>query len=278
MTAADVGRREGEPRAVGRAIGRGAGLVPVSAAIARRSLVNITRIPAAFVPILAMPIFFVIAFSGSFTALTDLPQFPTDNILDWMVPFALLQGAAFAGFGTGFGTVRDIETGFYDRFLLAPSSRLALLVGPLLASLARASITYVVVLGFGMVLGADLPGGVVGVLVLWVAAMGVAVMATGWALGLVYRVPNARAGPMLQIGIFFAMFLSTGQVPLEAQIGWVRQVARVNPITDILRMARQGFLGDVTWTDTWPGLLAIGLSALVLWVFAARGLRRLATS
>jgi ABC-2 type transport system permease protein len=262
---------------VGRFGDRAAGSVPVAMAIARRSLVNILRIPAAFVPILAMPIFFVIAFSGSFTALTRLPAFPTDNILNWMVPFALLQGAAFAGFGTGFGTVRDLETGFYDRFLLASSSRLSLLVGPLLASLARGTITYVVVLGFGLVLGVDLPGGLMGVLILWVAAMGVAVMATGWALGLVYRVPNTRAGPMLQIGIFFSMFLSTGQVPIEAQIGWVRQVARVNPITNILHMARQGFLGDLTWDDTWPGLLAIALCSAALLLFAARGLHRLTT-
>jgi ABC-2 type transport system permease protein len=267
----------GAPRRV-RGAGRGAGLLSVAMAIARRSLVNITRIPAAFVPILAMPIFFVIAFSGSFTALTDLPQFPTDNILDWMVPFALIQGAAFAGFAAGFGTVRDIETGFYDRFLLAPSSRAALLLGPLLASTVRATITYVVVLGFGLVLGTDLPGGVLGAVMLWVAAMGVAAMATGWAMGLVYRVPNQRAGPILQIGIFFSMFLSIGQVPLEAQIGWVRQVARVNPITNILRLGRQGFLGDVTWDLTWPGLVAIAASLAVLWLFAHRGLKKLTTA
>ena len=81
-----------------------------------------------------MPMFFVIAFSGSFSRLSDLPSFPTDNVLNWFVPFAILQGAAFAGFGTGFSTVRDIETGFYDRLLLAPGSRAGLFVGPIIAS------------------------------------------------------------------------------------------------------------------------------------------------
>ena len=85
-----------------------------------------------------MPMFFVIAFSGSFSSLADLPSFPTDNVFNWFVPFAILQGAAFAGFGTGFNTVRDIETGFYDRLLLAPGSRLGLFVGPTLAGLVRA--------------------------------------------------------------------------------------------------------------------------------------------
>ena len=249
--------------------------VPVSLALAKRSLVGVLRIPAAVVPLVAMPIFFVVAFSGSFSRLSSLPSFPTDNVLDWFVPFAILQGSAFAGFGTGFSTVRDIETGFYDRLLLAPGSRVSLMVGPMLASLIRATFTVAVVLLFGVALGADLPGGPAGVVALWAAGLGVATIATGWALGLVFRVPNQRAGPILQVGIFFSTFLSTGNVPLPDQTGWVRHIARVNPLTNILAMARQGFLGHVTWAGTWPGLVAIGLSAIVLWVFAVTGIRRL---
>ena len=253
---------------------RSTSFAPVSLALARRSLLGVLRIPAAVVPLVAMPIFFVVAFSGSFSRLSSLPSFPTDNVLDWFVPFAILQGSAFAGFGTGFSTVRDIETGFYDRLLLAPGSRAALLVGPALASLVRATFTVAVVLLFGLALGADLPGGPAGVLVLWVAGLGVATIATGWALGLVFRVPDQRAGPILQIGIFFSTFLSTGNVPLADQTGWVRHIARVNPLTDILALARQGFLGHVSWVGTWPGLVALAASTAVLWVFAITGIRR----
>ncbi|MEX2293565.1 MAG: ABC transporter permease [Acidimicrobiales bacterium] len=248
--------------------------LPVAVALAKRSLVGITRLPSAVIPLIAMPVFFVIAFSGSFTSLTKLPNFPTENILDWMVPFAIVQGSAFAGFGTGFSMVRDIETGFYDRLLLAPGSRLALLVAPILAGIVRCTVTLTIVLGFGLALGTDLPGGLPGVATLWVAAVGVATIATGWALGLVYRVPDQRAGPMLQLGIFMSMFLSTGNVPLFLQTGWVKEIARYNPLTDILALARQGFLGDITWSSTWPGLVAIGGSMTALWLFAARGLSR----
>ena len=254
---------------------RNASWVPVAVALARRNIVTIRRVPAAVIPLVAMPVFFVIAFSGSFTSLTRLPQFPTDNILNWMVPFAILQGSAFAGFGTGFSTVTDIQSGFYDRLLLAPGSRVALLVGPILSGLVRCTVTLVVVLTFGVVLGADITAGLVGLLCLWIASMGVATVATGWALGLVYRVPNQRSGPILQVGIFFTTFLSTGNVPLAAQTGWVEQLARLNPLTNILQLARQGFLGDVTWSTTWPGLVAIAGSLVVLWAFAVRGLRHL---
>ncbi len=246
----------------------------VAVALARRSLVGILRIPAAVVPLIVMPMFFVIAFSGSFSRLSDLPSFPTSNVLDWFVPFAILQGAAFAGFGTGFSTVRDLETGFYDRLLLAPGSRTGLFVGPVLASFARATFTVAVVLVLGVALGSDMEDPVLGILVLWVASLGMAAIATGWALGLVFRIPDQRAGPILQVGIFFTTFLSTGNVPLADQIGWTRHLARVNPLTNMLELARQGFLGDVAWRTTWPGLVAIAGSCVVLWTFAVTGIKR----
>ena len=71
--------------------------------------------------------------------------------------------------------------------------------------------------------------GSLGLLALWVAALGMAVISTGWALGVVYRIPDTRAGPILQIGIFFTMFLSTGNVPVEDQIGWTQPHRRAEP-------------------------------------------------
>ncbi len=259
--------------AVALARGRSTSWVPVSFALAKRSLATILRIPAAVVPLIVMPMFFVIAFSGSFSSLKNLPSFPTDNVLNWFVPFAIIQGAAFAGFGAGFSTVRDIETGFYDRLLLSPGSRLGLYVGPTLASLVRAAFTTLVVLALGILLGAEVLDGLLGLLALFAASLGVAVMATGWALGVVFRIPDTRAGPILQIGIFFTMFLSTGNVPVADQIGWTRHIAEHNPLTPILELARQGFLGHVAWDTTWPGLLAIAASSALLWLFAVTGLK-----
>jgi ABC-2 type transport system permease protein len=131
-----------------------------------------------------------------------------------------------------------------------------------------------VVFLFGVALGGDLPGGGPGVLVLLLASLGMSTMCVGWALGIVYRIPNMRAAALIQVGIFFSTFLSTGNVPLADQTGWVHAVARVNPFTNILALARQGMIGHVTWAGTWPGLAAIAGSMAVLWAFAGTGVRR----
>jgi ABC-2 type transport system permease protein len=245
-------------------------------ALARRSLVATVRVPVTFLMLGIMPLFFVVFFSGAFEGLTDLPDYPTDEAVTWVLAFGIVHGAAFAGMGAAFGTTRDLQNGFFDRILLAPSSHAAVLVGALLAAFVRATLVSAVVFVFGLAFGAEFPGGGPGVAILVVTVLGVVAMSLAWTLGVVYRSANlGTTFAVIQIGIFFPTFLSTGQVPLSEQTGWVHAVARVNPITNILGMARQGMLGHVTWSSTWPGLLALGGSLLVLWTFAVRGLRRL---
>lgn len=248
----------------------------VVGALVRRSVLGTVRIPATFVPMIVMPLFFVLAFGGAFSAITLLPGFPTDSILDWVAPFSVLQGASFAGFGSAFGAGRDLENGFFDRLLLAPTSRLALLVGSLAYSALRAFVPTVVVVTAVLLGGAAVPGGPLAVVVLALSAMGVAVAAGLWGLGVVYRTRTQRAGGLIQVGIFAAMFLSVGLVPLAQMEGtWLYWAARFNPITAVLGMARSGFVGTVQLADVLWGLGALALLMTVLGVFAWRGLRRL---
>ena len=95
-----------------------------------------------------------------------------------------------------------------------------------------------------------------------------------WSIGLALRFKTFQIAPLMQAGVFLSIFTSTAQMPLDLMTGWIHAVARVNPVTNILALARQGFLGDVTWAGTWPGLVSLGGSIAVLMAFAYRGMRK----
>jgi ABC-2 type transport system permease protein len=240
-----------------------------------RGLRSIVRLPSAFFPAMLMPIFQSIAFSGTFFAITKVPGFPTDRSINWFMPLGAMMGSAFSGMGLGFGLIRDLETGFFDRLRMSPAPRRSLIVGPLFTAWLRALIVVSVVLCVGFALGARLTGGILGLLSIYVAGLGIATAATGWGLGLAYRFKDMRGAALMQLGLFISMFLSTAQAPLSVMRGWLHGVARINPITNVLRFARQGFVGQVTWANTWGGLLAITALAAVLLTFARRGLDKL---
>lgn len=248
--------------------------------LAKRSIRTIRRLPSAFFPALAMPIFNMIVFAGTFFAVTKIPGFPTDRSINWYMPLGIMMGAAFGGVGLGFTAIRDLETGFYDRLRMAPTSRLSLVLGPLSGTLIRITIVTTIVIVLGVALGARFTGGVLGVLCLYVAALGLATIGAGWGLGLAFKFRDMRAAAIMQLSIFLVMFLSSAQVPLSIMDGWLHTVARINPATNILRLSRVGLVNEsstdhLSWNAVWGGLLAIVVMAAMTLTFAVRNLRKL---
>jgi ABC-2 type transport system permease protein len=242
--------------------------------IATRSLMLIPRVPSTFIPSLVMPLFLTLTFTGQFAGLTLIPGFPTDTIIDWFIPMTIVQGGGFAGITTGLGVARDLENGFFDRLLLSPAPRFALMGGPLMASLLRAFIPVTLLLVVAVVAGAHFRDGLLGVVTTVTAALGMALAAGAWALALALRFKTLQAAPLMQMGIFLTVFLSTAQMPLHLIDGWLHVVARINPMTNVFALSRQGFLGEVTWAGTWPGLVSLAGMISVLMLFAARSLRK----
>lgn len=249
--------------------------VPAARGMAVRSLRNIRRLPSAFLPALLMPIVQCVAFSGTFYAITRIPGFPTDRSINWFMPLAVVMGSSFAGIGVGLATVRDLENGFYDRLRMAPAPRRALLLGPLLSAWARVLLVVTIVLAVGVLLGARLTGGVLGIVPLYLAGLGVSVVSTGWALGLAYRFRDMRAAAIMQLTLFLSLFLTTAQAPLDVMDGWLRDVARLNPLTRVLDLARTGFLDHPSVDTVWPGLIALVALGVPAMVWARTGLNRL---
>ena len=223
--------------------------------------------PSILVPTIVMPVFFVIAFTGSFEGVTRVEGFPTDNFINWVGPFALVQTAAFAGVGAAGTMATDLENGFIDRLLVSPIRRSTIIIGPLAYTAMRSLIPISLVLLLSIPQGAWLPGGVLGLLMALVGGMGGALMLGSMGLAVVLRIGHIRAMAMVQIVAFAFLFPSIGQVPLPLMSGWLHTVARVNPATNLIRMTRQGFIGEVTWAETWPGLLviAIGMALFTGW-------------
>jgi len=251
-------------------------VLPASLGLMRRNIVNITRLPSAFIPSIMMPIVQAIAFSGTFFAIIQIPGFPTDRSINWFLPLAVIMGSGFTGIAIGFAAIRDLEGGFYDRMRLTPAPRWSLITGPLLAALVRALIVTTVVFIVGSLFGARLTHGPLGLVPLYVAGLGVATIGTGWGLGLAYRFRDMRAAAIMQLTFFLLIFLTEAQTPLFIMEGWLENVARINPFNNIIRLARLGFVDPpMTWDNVWGGLLAILVLSTLTLVFARRGLARL---
>ena len=243
----------------------------------RRSLNEVLRVRGALLPATVAPVVFLLGMSGQFGRLTGLDGFPTDSYMSWIVPLSCLQGAGFAGAATGSNLARDIEQGWFDRLLVSPVPRPLLLIGPLLGGITRSLVPATVVLLVGLLIGAELTGGVYGLVALYVACIGFCAVAGLWGIFMALSFRTQQAGPLMQQGVFLGVFLSTAYTPEVLLRGWLATVAPYNPVTYVLEMARQATVRGIepSWAHTWPGLLALAGMFAVLGSLALYGLRRL---
>ena len=250
---------------------------PVALALWRRSLNEVTRVRGALLPATIAPLIFMLGMSGQFGRLSGLDGFPTDSYLSWIVPLSCLQGAGFAGAATGSNLARDIEQGWFDRLLVSPVPRPVLLVGPILGAITRAMLPVTVVLLVALALGAELPGGAPGVLALYVAAGGFCAAAALWGIFMALTFRTQQAGPLMQQGVFLAVFLSTAYTPEVLLRGWLASAARLNPVTHVLELGRQATVSGIepSLAHTLPGLAALAGMGAVLGALALFGLRRM---
>jgi ABC-type multidrug transport system permease subunit len=242
-------------------------------ALMRRALNELVRVPGAAIPGVLAPTIFMLGLTSVFGKLTLLPGFTTDDFMSFLIAVSLLQGAGFTGAATGVNLARDIELGWFDRLIVAPPARSALLAGLVLSASMRALIPMTFLLIVGFAFGVHFPG-LDGLLLAVLLAAGFAAAAASWGITLALRFKTQSAAPLMQAGIFMAVLFTSAYAPLELLTGWLHTVATYNPVRFIIEAARQGFVGEVTWSTTWKGLVSLAGLTVVVVAFALRGLRR----
>jgi ABC-2 type transport system permease protein len=243
-------------------------------ALVRRALNEITRVPGAAIPGVLAPTIFFLGLTAVFGNLTLLPGFTSESYQSFIVPVSLMQGAAFTGAATGVNLARDIEQGWFDRLLACPAPRPVLLAGLVLSASLRALLPVTFLLCVAFATGAHWPG-FDGLAVAILIVMGMAIVAATWGASLAFKFRTQSAAPLMQAGMLLVVLTTTAYAPLDLLTGWLQDVARINPVTQVVDAARQGFVGEVTWAETWPGLLALAGLAAILTFFALRGMRRM---
>jgi ABC-2 type transport system permease protein len=227
------------------------------------------RTPAYLLPNLLVPFFFYAVMVGSFETFAG-----RSGITNWeafLVPMAIIFAAQ--GGSAGLNMVVDIECGYFDKLLVTPVSRLAILVGAMSADFLRvmvqAALVLLLAIAFGLDFATGLPGAAA--LVLLSGFWGLAYSGLGFAVAL--KTGNAQATQSTGYLFLPFMFLTTMFAPKEALSGWLETAATFNPMTYLLQGMRALTMGGWDAGDLGAALLAtasLGSLSLTLAFLALR--------
>lgn len=225
-------------------------------ALARRGLNEILRVPGASLPGVIAPTIFMLGTYSVFGQLATLPGFGSHQYLAWILPVGFIQAAAFTGAATGVNLARDIESGWFDRMLLAPAPRWVVLGGLVTSSFIRVMIPSCLLVAIGLAVGLTWPG-VPGLIVSLIGAGSLAAVMAFWSCGLACKFRSQDAAPLMQSSGFMLMQLSAVYAPIALLAPWLQHVARVNPFTYVLDAVREPYISALSWAGIWPALLAL---------------------
>jgi ABC transporter DrrB family efflux protein len=233
-----------------------------TAVIARRNLLRIPRQPDLWVSFTIQPLMFVLLFVYVFGGAIQTPGY--DDYVDFLMPGIIVQTMSFGGFVTAIGLSDDLSKGLVDRFRSLPMARSAVLAGRTLADVATNTVSLVVMVGVGLLVGFNFTSSPLEV------AAGFALLllfgyAFSWVFAYVALISGSAEGAnALGFMLIFPLtFASSAFVPPESMPSAVEAFAEANPFSTIVNATRALFVDAPAGNDVWAAFAwCIGLIAV----------------
>jgi ABC-2 type transport system permease protein len=238
------------------------------ALLGRRAVREVVRYPAATIPTLFIPLFFLAVNIGqvSKTFPSTTPFLRGQGYVAFQLPVSLMFAVATAT--SGLALVTEIDLGYFDKLLVAPVARSSIILGRLVADVVRGVATSALVLLAGLALGARIHSGVLGavVIVLLSAMFGVAY--AGFGILIALRTRNVQATQSSFLLFFPLLFLTPNFVPFDRLSPLMETLARINPISYVIVGIRSlvidgwdaGKIGAAVLVIVLLGIILTGLS------------------
>ncbi|SCL44992.1 oleandomycin transport system permease protein [Micromonospora citrea] len=245
-----------------------------SLVLARRSLAKTSRNPGAIVNGVVTPALFLILFLYLFGGAV---AGSTDDYMQYLFPGIIVMGAGLTGLvSTGTNINTDLKKGVNDRFRSLPISRLAPLLGSVLADIVRYLIAVAILFLLGTILGFRSHGGVTATL----AAIGLAILfgfCVSWITVLIgVMAKSAEAVLAFSFLTFLPLQLGTSlAAPTTSLPGWLRSWVQVNPVTVVMDACRALLNGTppgdrITVTLTWCAAIFLLSCPMAVWTYSRR--------
>lgn len=250
---------------------RPAGFLHDVTSIAGRALRAIPRDTEAVIPPVFIALFFYIVNIGTLQDLTETTIVGFD-FKAFQMPTAILLGVT--GVSRAYALVLDIQNGYFDRLLMTPIRRLAILLGHLVADVTMACLLTLPIIGLATALGVRFESGPLGIPVFILIAAMWSLAFSGFGYAIALKTGNPAAVNQSFLLFFPFLFLTSSYVPRQQLTSWLDTIATWNPVTYLLEGMRSLAMRGWEWGELGQAVLAVtlvGAISMSLCLAALRG-------
>lgn len=242
----------------------------------KRSSTHIIRNTDQLLGAFFQPIMFLVLFATVFGGAISKALPEGISYLDFLMAGIIVQTVAFGSTTTAIAVTNDLQKGIVDRFRSLPMSNLAVLNGHVVSDLFRNTISTIVMLLTGLVIGFRSSASFVE----WLMIAGILLLFTfafSWLAAIVGVISKSvEAVQWLTFVIIFPLtFASTAFVPTEGMNRVLKAFAVNQPITQVVEAVRALILGTPIGNHGWLavvwslGILAVSVP-VAAWLFRTK--------
>ena len=222
---------------------------------------NLMREPIWIAMMVIQPMLWLLLYGQLFSKVTPL-RAGAGSYVEFLTPGIVCMNAFFGGTWGGMAMISDLDRHVVDRFLAAPASRLAIVLSQVVRAGITAMLQALILLLVGLALGVRVHGGALGWLIVFVASALLAMVFAGFSNGIALLL--RREASMIATANFVGlplMFLSSILVSVALMPGWIRAIAKFNPVNWGTNASRNAIVVGGSWGPT--GLYLVFLAAAV---------------
>lgn len=245
-------------------------MIGVVRSLAWREFVRFLRQPQRVVGTVAQPILFWVFLGAGFTGSFRMPGAEEVSYLEYFYPGVMLMMVLFASIFSSITIIEDRDAGFLQGVLVAPISRLAIVLGKVVGGSLIALAQVAILLLAVPFLGLNLTASGLALLLAALVVTSVGFAALGFLLAWSMRSTSGFHAVMM-VFLMPLWMLSGALFPIDNVPGWLYLPMVLNPVSHALVLLRAPFYGDaaalfadggylLAWAValSWAGLCLVG--------------------
>jgi ABC-2 type transport system permease protein len=239
----------------------------------RRSLLQSLRNPVWVFVSLSTPLLYLALFTPLLRTIPGIGGGTTGAVLDEFLPGILALLAFGSGTGPGFSVIFELQQGVVERFRVTPTSRVALLLGPILSSMLAMFFFDGILVGVGAAFGyRPDPAGLA-----LLAVLAGLLMATTASFSMATALSTKEISGFAAVvnGINLPVLLLAGVLlPIAFGPLWLRVLAHIDPLYYLVGAARDLSRGQLAVAATGQAFAVLVPLFAVTLTWATRVYRR----
>lgn len=229
-----------------------------------REMKRFVRAKSRVVGALAMPLFFL-AFLGLGFRKIVIPGIAGDvNYIRFLVPGILGMSLLFSSTFGGLSVLWDREFGFLKEIMVAPVSRVSIVLGRIAGGVTTALIQGVLILIISFLMGFKISS-VLSILVAIVFMVLISITFLGLGLIFASKMKDMQGFSIVMNFVIFPLFFLSGALyPLENFPPWLRYLSHLDPLTYGVDGLRAALIGMSSYSIAFNAILMVGFSAVMI--------------